>query len=92
MDESVQESLQTLLVPLIKTLGPTNPKLLELLQSFPTQAESLALRILTILTDHARPTPQIVSIVKQLLTERELDSKFLIIIIGEMDKVSHLTI
>ena len=84
----MQDALRTLIVPLVKTLGPSNPKLLQLLGSFPAEAETLALQILIILTDTARPTPAIVSIVKGLLSERNLNPKFLLLIIAEMDKVN----
>lgn len=94
MEPSVQDALQALIVPLVRTLGPNNSTLLDLLREFKPEAESLALRILSIWTENARPTPGIISVVKDLLAEKELDPKFLIIIIGEMDKVSdrqHLT-
>ncbi|KAG9047536.1 hypothetical protein FS837_002060 [Tulasnella sp. UAMH 9824] len=86
MEPSVQDALQALIVPLVRTLGPNNSTLLDLLREFKPEAESLALRILSIWTENARPTPGIISVVKDLLAERELDPKFLIIIIGEMDK------
>ncbi|KAG8942711.1 hypothetical protein FRC04_003541 [Tulasnella sp. 424] len=86
MEPSVQDALQVLIVPLVKTLGPNNSTLLDLLREFKPEAESLALRILSIWTENARPTPGIISVVKDLLGERDLDPKFLIIIIGEMDK------
>lgn len=87
MEPSVQDALQVLIVPLVKTLGPNNSTLLDLLREFKPEAESLALRILSLWTENARPTPGIISVVKDLLAERDLDPKFLIIIIGEMDKV-----
>ncbi|KIO25859.1 hypothetical protein M407DRAFT_24815 [Tulasnella calospora MUT 4182] len=90
MEPSVQDSLQALIVPLVRTLGPNNSTLLDLLREFKPEAESLALRILSIWTENTRPTPGIISVVKDLLAERELDPKFLIIIIGEMDKADIL--
>lgn len=86
MDVSVQEALKSLLVPLIKTLGPSNPKLLELLRTFRPDAETLALRVLTIFTENARPTPAIVSLAKDLIAERDVDPAFLVLVIAEMDK------
>lgn len=82
----MQDIVRTLLTPLVKTLGPSNPKLLEQLRSFKPEAETLALQILTILTDNARPPAAIVSLIKDLLSERDLNPKFLILIIAEMDK------
>lgn len=87
MDVSVQEAIQGLITALIKSLGPNHSRLLNLLRTFPAGAESLALRVLTIFTEHGRPTPPLVALVKNLVTERELDARFLIPIIAEMDKV-----
>jgi len=46
----------------------------------------LALRVLTIFTEHGRPSGPLVALVKSLITERDLDARFLIPIIAEMDK------
>ncbi|KAG9035999.1 hypothetical protein FRB95_009999 [Tulasnella sp. JGI-2019a] len=89
-DPSVQDALKSLIVPLIKTLGSNNPKLLDLLRTFPPDAESLALRILGLLTENARPTPALVSLTKDLIAERDLDPGFLVIVIPEMDKADIL--
>ncbi|KAI8996570.1 Symplekin tight junction protein C terminal-domain-containing protein [Trametes punicea] len=86
MDVSVQETIQQLITPLIRALGPTHGKLLTLLRTFPKSSESLALRVLTILTEHGRPSAQLVALVKSLLSEQELNPRFLIPIIAEMDK------
>lgn len=99
MDVTVQEAIQDLITALIKSMGPSHPKILTLLRTFPDGAHTLALRILTIFTDNGRPSPTIVSLVKGLIGERELDARFLIPIIAEMDKVclcltfeNHLTV
>ncbi|KAI0820808.1 Symplekin tight junction protein C terminal-domain-containing protein [Trametes gibbosa] len=90
MDVSVQETIQQLITPLIRALGPTHGKLLTLLRTFPPGAESLALRVLTIFTEHSRPSSQLVALVKSLFNERDLDARFLIPIIAEMDKADIL--
>ncbi|KAI0352302.1 hypothetical protein OH77DRAFT_1523357 [Trametes cingulata] len=90
MDVSVQETIQQLITPLIRALGPTHGKLLTLLRTFPPGAESLALRVLTIFTEHGRPSAQLVALVKSLINERDLDARFLIPIIAEMDKADIL--
>ena len=87
METSVQEAIQTLITALIKSLGSTHGKLLTLMRNCPNGAESLALRVLTIFTEHGRPSGQLVALVKALITERNLDARFLIPIIAEMDKV-----
>ncbi|KZT27847.1 hypothetical protein NEOLEDRAFT_1130335 [Neolentinus lepideus HHB14362 ss-1] len=93
MEAPVQETVQELITPLIRSLGSSHGKLLTLLRTFPPGAESLALRVLTIFTEHGRPSPQLVALVKGLIAERDLDARFLIPIIAEMDKadiVRHL--
>ncbi|KAF8552401.1 hypothetical protein OG21DRAFT_1486223 [Imleria badia] len=87
MDISVQEAVQDLITALIKSLGSTNGKLLTLMRTCPPGSESLALRVLTIFTEHGRPSTQLVALVKGLISERDLDARFLIPIIAEMDKV-----
>ncbi|KAH7914854.1 Symplekin tight junction protein C terminal-domain-containing protein [Hygrophoropsis aurantiaca] len=86
MEVSVQEAIQDLITALIKSLGSTNGKLLTLMRTCPPGAESLALRVLTIFTEHGRPSSQLVALVKGLISERDLDARFLIPIIAEMDK------
>ena len=88
MDISIQEAIQDLITALIRSLGPNNAKLLAIMQNFPAGAESLALRVLTIFTENGRPSASLVSLVKGLMSQRELDAKFLIPVIAEMDKVS----
>ncbi|KAI0766933.1 Symplekin tight junction protein C terminal-domain-containing protein [Trametes elegans] len=90
MDVSVQETIQKLITPLIRALGHSHGKLLTLLRTFPPGAESLALRVLTIFTEHGRPSAQLVALVKSLVNERDLDARFLIPIIAEMDKADIL--
>ncbi|KAI0629295.1 Symplekin tight junction protein C terminal-domain-containing protein [Trametes polyzona] len=90
MDISVQETIQQLITPLIRALGSTHGKLLTLLRTFPPGAESLALRVLTIFTEHGRPSAQLVALVKSLVNERDLNARFLIPIIAEMDKADIL--
>jgi hypothetical protein len=87
MDVSVQDAIQDLITALIRSLGPTHGKLLTLLRTFPPGAETLALRVLTIFTENGRPNATLVALVKSLITERDLDARFLIPIIAEMDKV-----
>jgi symplekin len=87
MDITVQETIQDLITPLIKSLGANHGKLLTLLRTFLPGAESLALRVLTIFTEHSRPSGTLVALVKSLISERDLDARFLIPIIAEMDKV-----
>ncbi|KAJ7623311.1 Symplekin tight junction protein C terminal-domain-containing protein [Roridomyces roridus] len=86
MDSTVQEAVQKLITALIRSLGSSHGKLLTLMRTCPPGAESLALRVLTIFTEHGRPSAQLVALVKGLINERDLDARFLIPIIAEMDK------
>jgi symplekin len=86
MDISVQEAIQELITALVRSLGPGNGKILTLMRTFPPGAETLALRILNIFTEHGRPNAQLVVLVRGLIAERDLDARFLIPIIAEMDK------
>lgn len=88
MEETVQETIQQLITPLIRALGSSHGRLLTLLRTFPPGADSLALRVLTIFTESGRPSAQLVTLVKSLVSERDLDPRFLVPIVGEMDKVS----
>ena len=88
MDPTVQEAIQDLITPLIRSLGSTHGKLLTLMRQCPAGSESLLLRVLTIFTEHGRPSAQLVALVKSLIAERDLDARFLIPIIAEMDKVT----
>lgn len=83
----MQETIQHLITPLVRALGQNHNKLLALLRTFPPGAETLALRILSIFTENGRPSHSIVTLVKTLVNERDLDARFLIPIIAEMDKV-----
>ncbi|TRM60720.1 Symplekin tight junction protein C terminal-domain-containing protein [Schizophyllum amplum] len=92
MEPAVQGVVQELITPLIRSLGPTHSRLLTLLRTFPPRAEGLALRVLQIFTESGRPSVQLVVIVKGLVAERAdlregaLAARFLIPVIGEMDK------
>lgn len=89
MEPSVQETLREIIIRPIHAIGPNNPKLLGYLKEYSETADSFVLGILNAFTDGNRP-PSIVSLVKTLLTEKGADARFLMLIIGEMDKVGHL--
>lgn len=92
MEESVQNAVQDHLAPVIRSISgntgtPAYQKLLSLVRVFRPGAESLALRVIRILTDHSgRPAAPVVALVKGLIAERDLDARFLIPIIAELDK------
>ncbi|KAI8055522.1 Symplekin tight junction protein C terminal-domain-containing protein [Syncephalis plumigaleata] len=84
---SVQRIIRQQLYPLIKSIGMHSEYLLQLLQDFPKGGETLALRILIILTDKVAPSPRLVQTVKKVYKERELDARFLIPIVSGLDKM-----
>jgi symplekin len=86
MRPEIQDALESLLTPLIQSLGPTR-ELLDQLRRFPPGAEKLALKVLYILSG-AGSSPVLVNVVKTLMAERDLNPKFVIPIIGQLDKVS----
>ena len=88
MEAQVQDSVETLLTPLIQSLGASS-KLIEILRIFPPGADRLALRVVTILSADGA-SPVLVSLVKGLLAERELNPRFIIPIVGQLDKVGEL--
>lgn len=91
MDPTVQETLRELIIRPINAIGPNNAKLLGYLKDYPEDADSFVLSILNAFTDGSRPPPSVVSLVKTLLAEKGADARFLMLIIGEMDKVCHLS-
>lgn len=88
MQPDVQDALESLLTPLIQSLGPTR-ELLDQLARFPPGAEKLALKVLYILSGSGS-SPVLVNVVKTLMAERDLNPKFVIPIIGQLDKVRYL--
>ncbi|KAJ1025131.1 hypothetical protein NDA16_002637 [Ustilago loliicola] len=81
----VQDAIETHIVNLIRALGPNHPRLLTLLRNFPDGADSLALCILKTLTEKSR-TPALVSLVKELVDTRDVDPRFLVPIMADLDK------
>ncbi|PWN49146.1 hypothetical protein IE53DRAFT_160920 [Violaceomyces palustris] len=85
MQPFIQEAVKKHIAMLIRALGPNNAKLLMLLRTFPPGADSLALCVFTILTEKGR-TPTLVALVKGLVEERDVDPRFLVPIMPDLDK------
>ncbi|SJX64804.1 related to Symplekin [Sporisorium reilianum f. sp. reilianum] len=81
----VQQAIETHIVNLIRALGANHARLLTLLRNFPDGADSLALCILKTLTEKSR-TPAIVELVLELVDTREVDPRFLVPIMADLDK------
>ncbi|WVQ81189.1 hypothetical protein IAT38_003311 [Cryptococcus sp. DSM 104549] len=80
----VQEAVTAQLMPLVQSLGPTE-KLLGILGAFPKGAETLASKVIAVLSAEGS-SPGLTEVIKRLLGERELDAKFVVPVIGDLDK------
>jgi symplekin len=94
LPEPVRPAFELILTPLIRSMGPNNGKLLTVLRKFPAGADMLALKVLNILTDpkvageeRQKMSGPMVALVKSLVAERTLDPRFVVTIMGELDKV-----
>ncbi|KAL7425087.1 hypothetical protein Q5752_000775 [Cryptotrichosporon argae] len=84
MAADIQDALESLLTPLIQSLG-ANKKLLDILKTFPPGADKLAVRVMAIMSAGGS-SPVLVSLVRSLMNERDLDPRFIIPVLGELDK------
>lgn len=82
-----QDSLLTLITPLIRSLGATHIKIAEVIEQCPIGAEALVLRLLTILMDKGRLPPGLMTSVKVLASQRPLHPRFYVMFISECSKV-----
>ncbi|OCF38750.1 symplekin, partial [Kwoniella heveanensis CBS 569] len=85
LSTEIQASVEAQLMPLIQSIGPTE-KLLENLRSFPDGADKLVMKIITTLSGGSGASPALVAVIKALLSEKELDPKFVVPIIGDLEK------
>lgn len=82
-----QDSLLTLITPLIRSLGATHIKIAEVIEKCPIGAEALVLRLLTILMDKGRLPAGLMTSVKVLASQRPLHPRFYVMFISECSKV-----
>ncbi|KAI1310827.1 hypothetical protein EDD11_003643 [Mortierella claussenii] len=85
-DPFVQRVIRQRIQPLIKSIKSDSTKLLALIRDFPRGAEMLVLRIIFILTDGVQPSPSLVSAVQHVVIQHDLNARFLIPIIGGLDR------
>ncbi|KIR28658.1 symplekin [Cryptococcus deuterogattii LA55] len=83
LEPAVQDVVEAQLMPLIQSLGATE-KLLEILRKFPNGADKLVMRVVGVLSAEGSKT--LVTLMKTLLSERDLDPRFVIPIVGDLDK------
>lgn len=90
MPALVQKSVQQHIAALVRSLGPSNPKLLNLLKTFPKGADTLALSVFNVMAEKGR-TQALITTVKGLALERDdVDAHFLIPILPNLNKVEIL--
>jgi symplekin len=89
MPSEVQKAVRQHIAALVRSLGPNNPKLLQLLRSFPPGSDTLALSVFTIMAEKGR-TQALVSAVKEVINEREVDPHFLIPMLPTLTKAEIL--
>ncbi|KAK8844072.1 hypothetical protein IAR55_006866 [Kwoniella newhampshirensis] len=82
--QPIQDAVEAQLMPLIQSMGPSE-KLLEILKAFPAGSEKLVMKVVALLSSEGA-SPVLVSLIKGLLSERELDPRFVVPIVGDLDK------
>lgn len=87
MDAPVQGFVQSIITPLIRSMGPTNPKTLSLIRNTTPGAESLVLRILTILTDNGVVPPSVSGTIEEMASEKDLNPRLLVPVLRDFSKV-----
>ncbi|BGO96476.1 hypothetical protein NBRC10513v2_003408 [Rhodotorula toruloides] len=86
MQPFAQESLEELIVPLMRALGIKHPGVLDLLGDFPAGSDKLVLRCIDILADKSKLPSNIIALIKEVAAKRDLDSRFYAIIVPECGK------
>ncbi|SCZ93130.1 BZ3500_MvSof-1268-A1-R1_Chr6-2g08480 [Microbotryum saponariae] len=82
-----QEHILSLITPLIKSLGITNPELLKAIDLAPEGSDALLLRVLNLLGEKLPRLPSgIIQSLKKIAKERVLDPQFYVMIVSECDK------
>ncbi|KAI9012661.1 Symplekin tight junction protein C terminal-domain-containing protein [Phycomyces nitens] len=84
--DRVQRLIRQHVYKFIKSIGMHSPKLIDAIRRFPPGGETLVIRILVVLCDTVRPSPELVNAVMEIYRERQLDAKFLIPIISGLRK------
>lgn len=87
MPNQVQESVNELITPLVRTLGGKHPKIISLIQNCQSGSESLVFKILSILTEKGKPPAGVIEAIKNLASRAtDLSPRFIIPMIGELTK------
>ena len=86
MSADVQQIIQQLCIPLIRSLGPNNAKVQSIVESYPDGSEDLVFKMLTILTDKGKLPTALAAHIRKLASEKDMSPRFLVPIIAEFDK------
>ncbi|GAA5940115.1 RNA-processing protein PTA1 [Sporobolomyces koalae] len=81
-----KESMHELIAPLIRSLGIKHPGILHLFGTFPEGSDALLLRMIEILADKQKLPTSIVQLIKNVATERDLDSRIYALIMPDCHK------
>lgn len=73
---------------MVRSLGSSHPLVSQVIETCPEGADSLALKLLSILTDKNRLPAPLMAAVQTLAGTREVSPKFLVMIISDCEKVS----
>lgn len=85
-----QTHIQKLITMLIRSMGAKNAKILDLIKNAPPGAEELVLRVIAILTEKGKTAPPLVALIKEMATERELSPRYMVAVVGDLDKVRQI--
>ncbi|KAI8590955.1 Symplekin tight junction protein C terminal-domain-containing protein [Geranomyces variabilis] len=86
----VQSAVRTSIQPLIKALAAQPARLMPLIRAFPDGSDPLILQALIMMTERELPSAQLVALVRNVFTEKDLDARFLIPIISGLDRAEVL--
>ncbi|KAJ3175833.1 hypothetical protein HDU87_005661 [Geranomyces variabilis] len=86
----VQSAVRASIQPLIKALAAQPARLMPLIRAFPDGSDPLILQTLVIMTERELPSAQLVAVVRNVFTEKDLDARFLIPIISGLDRAEAL--
>ena len=90
MSPEVQAAIQTLSAPLIKALGASHAKIQSILRTYPPASEDLVLRMIMVLTQNGKLPPVLSNLVKEIALERDINPRFMVPIIADLDKAEIL--
>ncbi|WVO15435.1 hypothetical protein L204_103093 [Cryptococcus depauperatus] len=83
LEPELKDAVEAQLMPLIQSLGASD-KLLEILRHFPQGSDKLVMRVIGVLSAEGAGG-KLAGLMKDLLGERELDARFVVPIVGELD-------